>query len=363
MVSNVPSSEVSITSITPYKKELEFFKTNSYSEIKSTISYEFMEKLVKVLENPHLRNLDLVAKGDWCLCVWRISIIEHCFRKSEEFTLEKASSVFLQFFESVQKQGFDVNLPLSPNDYTALGWATEYRAPAVITALIEAGADVNGGKRHPLVHIMGESNVRPKPPYELVEQCFDILVKNGCNPNSLVEKDKVTPLWIAAIRGDSHNLIRSLVKAKADVNVKTGNLDATPLQAALKCSVDRFDIDDSLPTVKTLVELGADIFAADGRKVEFKIANYLNKIAYPMKQTQTIFLNLDFIPKVLKNIVLEYLFGFSEESDQTNEEYVKANKEYEKANYNPYTMKVNKSITVLKFEMPKHTELQENTIK
>lgn len=58
MVSNIISTEASIaSSISPYKNELEFFKTNSYWEIGSAISYEFMKKLVKALENSDLRNV------------------------------------------------------------------------------------------------------------------------------------------------------------------------------------------------------------------------------------------------------------------------------------------------------------------
>ena len=94
--------------------------------------------------------------------------------------------------------------------YTLLHWAAlSHGDPAVIVALVEAGADPNaqdGHKRTPL-HIASMANDNPA--------VVRALLASGAEPNML-RNDDLTPLHLAAIHNQAPDVIDALVEAGAD---------------------------------------------------------------------------------------------------------------------------------------------------
>lgn len=244
-----------------------------------------------------------------------IEKLEKCFLKSKKYTLEKATKVFLEHIEGLQKEKkFDVNQTFAVKsgerkwdplvNLTPIGFAAMRKAPALLNALIKAGGNVNCGERNefqtcvasplhlifvnqyflqkdiydePSMHQLGSYSNHYRS-FKLQGKCIDILKQYGCEPNSTcksnlidyswrnyhVYNSKLTPIWIALLelyRGKlDTDTMTSLVQAKADINFQS--VSVTPLQyAAIRI--------DDIGITKILVQLGADLFVTteEGRTV------------------------------------------------------------------------------------------------
>lgn len=337
-MTNLSSSASSkALSLANYEEEFKFLNNSNYKSKGYPISVEYFGKIIKVMGNSELLSHIETKSGDgkeWATHIWKLLHLEKCFRKSKEFTMDIAIDIFFQHFESIKKQGFDVNAVVSGNGNTALSWATERTSPAIITALIKAGVTakcVFAPYADPFQRIFSS-----KESEELVDQSIDILAKSGFDPNVRLlpmctnNETLVTPLWIASKSHSSH-VIRSLVKAKADINIEIHHPEgSTALQAAL-ISDSKFDDDpEKLSTVKTLIELGANIFIEKGKGKT--VADMLNKDIHFEKEKVDVFLDniiftinahvelskLEYFPKVITNIVFEYLCSPEDESDKVH---------------------------------------------
>jgi hypothetical protein len=120
------------------------------------------------------------------------------------------------------------------------------RTPEQITALIEAGANVNAKGEDGLTPVMWTAACNSKP------DAIAALVKAGADVNAQA-KDGSTPLILAELRNPNPQVITALVKAGADVNAK--NKDGlTPLNFAAMWT-DKPDV------IAALVSAGADVNA------------------------------------------------------------------------------------------------------
>lgn len=270
----------------------------------------------------------------WDYHIAYLGIFEKCFRKSTEFNFEKITNLFISYINSIKENGFDSNGLMGMKIRTILGHAVINQLPALVNALIKTGANVNSkakdrmGTRLPLpIHyICSRSFYNPPFSQELANHNIQILTQNGCDlntsecPDSPFETNR-TALWSAARQCQVATVI-SLVKAKADINlirVHNEEGDSTPLQAVVSREI--WDIDssaqilrDQLSTVKTLVNLSADLFIKNHRKqTALSLAKVYAKaeIASFLKQSmsiQKIRAKLGpKLPKVLINIVMDYL--------------------------------------------------------
>lgn len=235
----------------------------------------------------------------WASHISKLKLCEGLFRNSSTFSMEKATIIFQQHFESLKKMGFDVNAELTGEGCTPLGWAVLSKSPALLAALINSGAPVCVAKN-------SKVSVTTTPLHwvcwghgkeSLIVECVEILIKNGCDPNtreleinSQDKLQKLIPLWYAA-HLDKKAVVKTLVKAKADINFETNHVDgdSTALQtAAFSCRY--------LSTVQTLVELGADLFAVNSKKQtaaaiardkkHIEIANFLDKAMAALKGSE-----------------------------------------------------------------------------
>lgn len=283
-------------------------------------------RLPEISEKQLVRIINLLVKDTFNSRVYlqQLEKLEKCFEKSKKFTLEKATKIFLSHIQQLQKENiFDVNKPFqikqhrdsSISEITPVGFAAMNKAPALLTALIKAGGNVDEGQigselASPFHLVLLNSDLHENhndlpPEYlefvgtsffysfpKLQAQCIDVLHQYGCNPNSICKTELIhyrydshiqsetTPLWGAMLKfnrdqpGGEKELI-SLVNAKADINFKNNGL--TPLQYAVYYM-------HTLERVEHLVELGADIFtttdeisfdALEGRKWVNKRVNEL----------------------------------------------------------------------------------------
>ena len=141
---------------------------------------------------------------------------------------------------------------VSPNardedQYTPLHRAAEYNEnPAVITTLLEAGADVNA--RNPYqatpLHRAAWSNENPEVIATLLEAGADVNAR---------DKDQHTPLLWAAVNNENPAVITMLLEAGADVNARDED-QYTPLHWAAGSN-------ENPAVIATLLEAGADVNA------------------------------------------------------------------------------------------------------
>lgn len=328
----------SASSVSNHEGVIKFLELVESGEISPVISEAYLAKILKLLET---QGIPLPRKPDLNIYKWffhlsRLENLEKCVRKSEKFNIEVVEKIFTTHLEFIIKQGFDVNKKLQSQDNTPLGSAARSKCPGLIGALINVGANVkygsvytDGRSSSPLyevVHnpIQDESVDRQK----LIDQCIEILVKNGCDPNTYKQNpqkpsERLTPLWYAAHFGEEVT-VRSLVRAKADINFETNHLfgDSTPLQASVY--EKNFA---NLATTKALVELGADLFiknsagytAADIAKEQgqTEIACYLDKSMNDYRRKTHNTLKKHFLPALI-SIIMDYLFFSGSSSAKSN---------------------------------------------
>lgn len=265
--------------------------------------------------------------------------LERCFQSSVDYTLDKATRIFQNHFESLQKYGFDVNanqiivLPESGKIRTPLGCAIQKTIPSLVGALINIGANVYNNFKDGdgtifwsnLNILIGDytAGINDK------RTCLDILLKHGCDPNS----DKAARgNWLAEIiavpmvtaaRTRDNVSIQMLVDSKADIEIlqpannRLEEESTTPLFAAVAAS--DFAVSDSkrISTVKLLVDLGANLFGLNSKmqtvvdvaieKKEVEIADYLKQSKILFRETIFSSLQDKIVVKAVANIVVEYL--------------------------------------------------------
>lgn len=152
--------------------------------------------------------------------------LERCYRLSSEFSFDKASQVFVEHIEFMQKnRNFKINGVASGAfnsgdgvHITSLGFASVIKSPALISSLIKSGADVNKGLKKPHVasplhlvflhpkrfdhaaELTYSVFVHPKrfehakeltdsktfaKESSMIVECIKVLISLGCNPNTI----------------------------------------------------------------------------------------------------------------------------------------------------------------------------------
>lgn len=263
--------------------------------------------------------------------------LEKCFRKSETYTYQISLSIFQEHLEQIKKIGFEIDTLYCKTDAftkdgfkgpnaTFLGIATRRKCPVLVEALIKAGANVNLGRtysywspweenRHtcsPLFLLIkqhyGDRDLSYKDQIDVsyMDQCVRILTENGCNPNEC--DTNMQPLLRKAISYKNLNLAKSLVKAKADINLMHPDTIAAGKMISIFENVGP-------KQMQIVMQLGAELFANDSVKTILNSPPKCNlehtycilynaSIAYVRYTEDNL---LEFIPKSLVRIVGEYL--------------------------------------------------------
>lgn len=321
-----------IDSITPEYTEVgkgNFFrfipkpsKVNSHERAVWFVNHlESYGNLPKISEKQLIKIVNLLVKDTFYSKTYLEDLekLEKCFQRSRKYTIEKATKVFLDHIERLQKEEiFDVNQTFNVkivektfSHLSPIGFAAMSKSPALLKALIKAGGDVNCGERNstqqrassPLHLIFVDSylhglNDMDAKYYkykgncysfdELIIKCIDILKEYQCEPNSICLSPLVlhsffkpnfnyfsfqglctTPIWIALMRWNYmknesdkegmtlyENAIISLVQSKANIDFQNKGL--TLLQYAV-------DFIDDIGLTKMFVQLGADLFVTTER--------------------------------------------------------------------------------------------------
>lgn len=292
-------------------------KVNSYERAVWFVNnLESYGNLPKISEKQLIKIVNLLVKDTFYSKSYleNLEKLEKCFQRSRKYTLEKATNVFLDHIEKLQKEEiFDVNQTFNVKivektfaNLSPIGFAAMSKSPALLNALIKAGGDVNCGERNstqqrassPLHLIFVDSYLHGldcmDAKYykykgncysfdELAIKCIDILKEYQCEPNFICLSPLIlhsffkpnfnyfsfqglctTPIWIALMRWDYlkkesdkegmtlyENAITSLVQSKANIDFQNKGL--TLLQYAI-------DFIDDIGLTKMLVQLGADLF-------------------------------------------------------------------------------------------------------
>lgn len=322
----LPSSDA----IKTHKEAIDYLNKIKYNNLPA-ITDKQVTKILKLLISEKLTYLK------WNNYLKNVEKLEKCFRKSETFTLEKATEIFHSHLEPFNKEEFDVNQKLPGIDLTPVGFAAQNKSPALLNALIQAKADVNCGSKNsqdlqiqsPLHLVFQDSPTHVQARLEmnysyytfpdLQTECINVLIQHGCDPNSREIGDKSEVIFFnipltCAIEHGNTDQVESLVKAKADINIKINRGPfttsyTTPLHMAIS----------QISTLRKLVEFGADFFEMSSRHLETaageakRLTNgnesfqFLSEImAKRLDDTRVTLLELRF-PKVLIDIVLDYL--------------------------------------------------------
>jgi ankyrin len=179
------------------------------------------------------------------------------------------------------KHGASIEAGDSWRGQTPLMWAAARKHPAMIKALVEAGADVN--TRSSIIAWERQRTAEPRdkwlPPGGLTalhfaarEGCVDcvkVLVSSGADLND-IDPDSHTPLVIALMNGHL-DVAAALIRSGADVNA-ADNVGRTPLYAAVDLHTvpasnrpaprEADDNVSSLEVVQMLLDKGANVNAA-----------------------------------------------------------------------------------------------------
>lgn len=310
--------------IQTHEEDVKFSDSLSKDE-KSIYSDESLDLIIKSLINHDgcfhgdvLKRDNVVPENVWECYLKRLSKVEREFRASKQFNFDKTIKFFQFNIAWIKELGFMINEPFSlllgAVSRTPIGTATYEKCPALVGALVSCGSNVNCGIQYnsipdssPLHSLIDGNDTQ-----ELIDQCVDILVSHGCDPNGTAYKQKEhSPLWHAASKGQP-KVVRALVKAKADINLRNVfDLYGSPPTALLVSAQS-----SNLATVKALVELGADLFAKNGYKRtaavlarssdHFDRAAFLDKsVAVFIDGTRQTLLKYS-IPKDLINIIFGY---------------------------------------------------------
>ena len=179
------------------------------------------------------------------------------------------------------KHGASIEAGDSWRGQTPLMWAAARKHPAMIKALVEAGADVN--TRSSIIAWERQRTAEPRdkwlPPGGLTalhfaarEGCVDcvkVLVSSGADIND-IDPDSHTPLVIALMNGHL-DVAAALIRSGADVNA-ADNVGRTPLYAAVDLHTvpasnrpaprEADDHASSMEVVQMLLDKGANVNAA-----------------------------------------------------------------------------------------------------
>lgn len=265
--------------------------------------------------------------------------LEWSFQRSKTYTPEKASQIYQNFFEALSKKGFNINSRLkgfdtADGEETPIGWATGFKVYTLVGALIKAGANVNCGAKnhngitkkspiHLIIYNGYERNRRLDCPSQM--ECLNILLNNGCDPNArevnpdCMQKHEYNlhPLYHAA-ENNNVSLFRKLIEGKASIDVcdeiaskhkaydapsllevayKNYATDVVNLLAVELGGADLFDYNFELKRISARKSLSGYSPFMESKIDEIKIEFI----------TRTRLILDDKIPKVLINIVAEYL--------------------------------------------------------
>lgn len=250
-----------------------------------------------------------------------------CFERSKEYSFDKTTGLFQTHFEALQKNGYEINSIYPTPESNPLGIAVKTSMPAICQALVNLKADVYASKNGEDVSsnlLVGiESNLYLKKEHKL--KCLQILLSNGCDPNSdkaaIGRFGRSIPMIFAAHRLEN-DIIQMLVDARGDINVydfcipSTKKVKTTPLLAAIASNVPSSTFASQVSTINLLVNLKADLFFRNeegefadevARKIKKpELAQYL--LTLQISQIRKILEELNkYLASVLSNIVIDYV--------------------------------------------------------
>ena len=197
----------------------------------------------------------------------------------------------------------DVNARTAGLGYTPLHWAVRFSDnPAVITALLDAGANVNARDSYdktPWDYARDREELRGSDAYrrlsettvpaadlespsfcaewsshEFLESAtlaeIQACLEAGADVNVRTTFGSYFPLHWAVQSNDDPAIIEALIEAGADVNARLSDAgylaSHTPLHIAIRTAIDRSSA-DNLAIIEALIEAGADVNAQVGRRV------------------------------------------------------------------------------------------------
>ena len=149
------------------------------------------------------------------------------------------------------RAGADPNAELPVQRYRPLHMAAAYSSnPAVITALVDAGADLNATSE------FGVMPLHAAAKWNSIPDIIEALVEAGADPNAGDPIYSLTPLHSAAKFNQNPAIAQTLLDAGADPNAR-GRHDITPLHRAAAHNPNP-------EVIETLLRGGADPTAQDG---------------------------------------------------------------------------------------------------
>lgn len=224
------------------------------------------------------------------------------FQESKSYNFDKAVQIFHKLFEDLKRKGFDVN-PVCKE-----GFLLYY--PSIVKALVQSGAKIELlDERKSIFNRRIYNSIYDE---HLLEQSLDILTSNGSKLDA--------PLRMQACFYQPE-ILRILVKMKADVNLQTQNEFSTPLMLAANNHL--------IDNVSILVKMGADLFAVNSslktaadiaRKAESSFEFVFRITLSPLGKTSDyLYRKMDAIidevqaeldthlPRTIRKIVIQYL--------------------------------------------------------
>lgn len=303
------SSPIAIDPTRSKYEEVKKILESLTEDCNTSISGDYLEEILKQIEIHGVPSSyeKIFRKHKWFFYHGSLESLESCYRNSKEFDRKRAVSLFHKHIECLKTQGYDVNKPLMDRSSlsTPLYTSLVNKSSALVSAIIDSGADID--------YSCFFSFTKSQPFVDEMDEIVTTIADRERTDYFLCTL--TSPLRSAAHYGNDR-AVRSLVKAKADINRSHGIITPVyPLQSAIRANSESSNLD----TVKAIVELGADLFilneegltvASLARRARREdIANYLDeKMVSYIKERENIL--LVFIPvNVLTSIILDYITG------------------------------------------------------
>lgn len=288
------------------------------------VSYEYLTSVLEMLSSNYPNSSNFESFYASRKHFNYLLLLEKCIRNHKEYSLERTSEIFEKHIISLKPKKFLKNL------YNSIENALDDRSPALLKALIKVGIKF---EEHFNFWYMSCPTLNEHPDLshedrlqKLTDQCVDILLQNGWQIDGMkkdtgwcvVGKDlcrskEYTPL-LKAISNENSVVVRSLLTAKADVNISPTTNEGEPTllhhyasypyckQAMLELVLDFGN--PNLLVTDFLNRTSADIAKIKGN---ISVANYLDKarVKYNLEITNS----LKCIPNVVSEIILQYLWS------------------------------------------------------
>lgn len=186
-----------------YNAAMEFINGNSYALV-GPISDNYLSNILHLArkkEISFINNFACMGNKKWREHITQLMTLETLYQVHPQFSIIKAYRIFHEHFENLKRQGFNINDPHNhEKEETSISYVAVSGSPALLDALIKAGANPNFNKKDNLKNLLEILQITifrfsyPAYYHDISPQqvqCIELLTEHGYDPNDLFMKNRM----------------------------------------------------------------------------------------------------------------------------------------------------------------------------